>query len=487
MITKTEHSLLPLIESLLKLSKENEWVEFKHNNADALMIGERISALANSAVLMGQEQAYMIWGIEDETLRVVGTSFKPFEQKHRQQELESWLLQKISPKIDFHFFELDFKGHPIVLLQIEAARDKPVRFDGTEYIRIGSYTKKLRDNPPKERALWRALERIPFEKEIALQKLTGEKVLQLLSVETYFDLTKQPLPKTQASILEKLTDDKLIVRDGAHWNITKLGGILFAKKLADFDSLFNKRVRIIRYRGLNKLETLKEIESDRQPGYALSFEHIIQTIKTLTPSHEEIGEVYRQEKNTYPEKAIRELVANALIHQDFSISGSSPMIEIYDNRMEITNPGSPLVEVERFMDKPPRSRNESLAALMRRMDICEERGSGIDKVISSVELHQLPAPIFEDLGGSTKIALFTHRQFQSLSKEDRLRACYWHCVFRYIMHEQMSNASLRERFGNAVSSPMISRIIKDAQENKLIKVFDSQAGPKAMRYIPYWA
>lgn len=396
-------------------------------------------------------------------------------------------MQKISPKIDFHFFEVDFKGYPVVLLQIEAARDKPVRFDGTEYIRIGSYTKKLRDNPPKERALWRALDRVPFEKEIAQSHLTGDKVLTLLSVETYFDLTKQPLPKTQSSILEKLADDKLIVREGVYWNITKLGAILFAKKLFDFDDLFNKRVRIIRYQGQNKLETEKEIESDKQGGYALSFEQIIQTIKTLTPSYEEIGAVYRQEKNAYPERAIRELVANALIHQDFSISGSSPMIGIYDNRMEITNPGSPLVEVERFMDKPPRSRNESLAALMRRMDICEERGSGIDKVIYSVESHQLPAPIFEDLGGFTKAVLFTHRDFQSLSKEDRLRGCYWHCVFRYIMHEQMSNGSLRERFGNAVSSPMISRIIKEAQEQQLIKVFDTQAGPKAMRYIPYWA
>ena len=83
----------------------------------------------------------------------------------------------------------------------------------------------------------------------------------------------------------------------------------------------------------------------------------------------------------YPELAIRELVANALIHQDLSITGSGPMVEIFDDRIEITNPGVPLVETSRMLDSPPRSRNEGLASLMRRMGSCEERGSGVDKVV----------------------------------------------------------------------------------------------------------
>lgn len=184
---------------------------------------------------------------------------------------------------------------------------------------------------------------------------------------------------------------------------------------------------------------------------------------------------------------MRELVANALIHQDFSITGTSPMVEIFSHRLEITNPGSPLVEVSRFMDKPPRSRNEYLASLMRRINICEERGSGIDKVIRQIELNQMPAPLFEDLGDYTKAVLFTYKEFSNISKEERLRACYWHCVFKYILLEQMSNVSLRERFENSVSVPMISKIIKEAQEKRLIKIFDEEAGTKAMKNIPFWA
>ena len=163
------------------------------------------------------------------------------------------------------------------------------------------------------------------------------------------------------------------------------------------------------------------------------------------------------------------------------------MVEIFSHRIEITNPGSPLVEVSRFMDKPPRSRNEYLASLMRRINICEERGSGIDKVIRQIELNQMPAPLFEDLGDYTKAVLFTYKEFSNISKEERLRACYWHCVFKYILLEQMSNASLRERFENSVSVPMISKIIKEAQEKRLIKIFDEEAGTKAMKYIPFWA
>ncbi|WP_259459047.1 ATP-binding protein [Moraxella catarrhalis] len=362
---------------------------------------------------------------------------------------------------------------------------KPVRFDGTEFIRIGSNTKKLREFPEKERQLWRTLDRIPFEKQIALSLLEGEKVLQLLDFSKYFDMTEQVLPQTQKAILEKLRDDKLINKNSGLWDITNLGAILFAKRLSDFDHLAKKAIRIIRYKDNNKFTTLKEINT--QSGYVIEFENIMQNIKTLLPSYEEIGLTFRKDMNTYPDIALRELVANTLIHQDFSLSGTSPMVEIFSDRVEITNAGSPLVEVDRFMDKPPRSRNEHLAALMRRVDICEERGTGIDKVISQIELNQMPAPLFQDLGDYTKAVLFSYREFSDISKEERLRACYWHCVFKYITHQQMSNASLRERFGNAVSTAMISKIIKEAQGKSLIRVFDEDVGSRAKKYIPIWA
>lgn len=191
----------------------------------------------------------------------MGTKFKPKTKRYKQQELESWLLQKIEPKIDFRFFEFEYQGLPVVILEIQPEIHKPVRFDGTEFIRIGSYTKKLRGFPEKERELWRILDRKPFEKQVAMKDISGEKVLELLDFSKYFDMTKQALPQDRQGILAKLQDDKLIVENAGLWDISNLGAILFAKKLSDFDHLAKKAVRIIRYQDNNKFTTLKEINS----------------------------------------------------------------------------------------------------------------------------------------------------------------------------------------------------------------------------------
>lgn len=190
----------------------------------------------------------------------------------------------------------------------------------------------------------------------------------------------------------------------------------------------------------------------------------------------------------YPELALRELVANAIIHQDFSLTGTGPTIELFDTRLEITNPGLPLVDTQRFLDSPPQSRNEALASFMRRINICEERGSGVDKVVFQTELYQLPAPKFVTSENHTKAVLFAHKEYSDMDMEEKVRACYLHCCLKYVNHEPMNNTSLRTRFkikdGNAA---MASRVIKQATETGLIKLYDPKANRKTLRYIPFWA
>jgi ATP-dependent DNA helicase RecG len=164
------------------------------------------------------------------------------------------------------------------------------------------------------------------------------------------------------------------------------------------------------------------------------------------------------------------------------------MIEIFSDRMEITNPGLPLVKTERFLDTPPRSRNEALASFMRRLGICEERGSGIDKVVFQTEFYQLPAPIFETVEGSTRAILFAHRALKDMDRADRSRACYLHACLRYVERDPMTNSTLRERFGiDEKNSAMASRIIGDAMEDNLVKPCDTGQGKKYAKYLPYWA
>jgi len=487
-IEMTPEQLRSLLRELCRLDKETEWVEFKRNKADAPMMGEYISALANSAALIGKQAAYIVWGVDDDSHKVVGTTFKPAQSRYKQQELESWLLQKTSPKIHFQFYEFETdNGLPVVILEVQPASHAPVSFDGTEYIRIGSYKKKLREFAEKERALWRVFDTTPFERQSATENSTADEVLQLLDYPAYFDLTQQPLPEGREGILAALNADKLINKmDGGSWQISNLGAILFARKLQSFQHLGRKAVRLILYRGNSRIETIRELEGNK--GYAVGFENLIDYIKTLLPSNEEIGKAFRKEVPMYPELAIRELVANAIIHQDFSITGTGPMIELFDARMEITNPGVPLVETERFLDSPPQSRNEALASFMRRINICEERGTGVDKVVFQTELYQLPAPIFEVTEQHTRAVLFSYREFAEMDKEDRIRACYLHCCLRYVNREHMNNASLRERLGIDVkNSAMVSRVIKDTVKAGLVRPYDPDAGAKAMRYLPHWA
>ncbi len=110
--------------------------------------------------------------------------------------------------------------------------------------------------------------------------------------------------------------------------------------------------------------------------------------------NEPIEQALRTNVKMYPAIAIRELVGNAIIHQEFSMRGTGPLVEIFDRRIEITSPGLPLLDPIRFIDGPPRSRNEALAAMSRRLNMCEELGTGIDKVVGAVELFQLPPPVF---------------------------------------------------------------------------------------------
>lgn len=479
--------LTGLVRELCKLPRETEWVEWKENNADPKLIGEYLAALANSAALEGKAFAYLLWGVRDSDHHIVGTDFNPHARKVGNEELESWLLRLLEPKLHFRFFTAEVHSHRVVLLEVERAQRQPARFEGIEYVRVGSIKKKLKDVPEKERALWRVFDQTPFEVGIAREHATSDEVLSLLDYPSYFDLTGRPLPEHRAGILAALEEDGLIRNSPAgSWNITNLGAMLFAKKLTDFGALGRKAVRVIVYDGGSRLKTLKEQVGAK--GYAAGFEGLIAFVNGLVPSNEVIGQALRKTVPMYPELAVRELVANALIHQDFFVTGAGPMVEIFTGRVEVTNPGEPLVATDRFVDAPPRSRNEALASLMRRMGICEERGSGVDKVVSQIELFQLPAPLFEVPDGSTRAVLFAHRPLTEMDREERLRACYQHACLRYVLRQPMTNSSLRERFGiEAKNAAIASRLIRDALDAGVLVPEDEGAAKSERRYLPWWA
>lgn len=484
---RTPEYIAGLVTELRKLPKETGWLEFKENNSKPEDIGEYLSALSNTAAIEGKANAYVVWGVRDGSHEVVGTSFKPSQVKRGNEELENWLLRLLSPRLHFRFDEVLYEGQPLVVLEIPRASSEPVQFQGVAFVRVGTYRQKLKDHSQLERELWRVFESTPFEELVATERLDGPAVLELLDYPSYFDLLKRPLPADRDAILTRLAEDRMIAANQAGgWDITNLGAILFAKSLDSFRGLSRKAVRVVVYEGGGRLKTLREQMGHK--GYASGFAGLIEYVNALLPRNEVVGQALRRDVPMYPEPAIRELVANALIHQDFAITGTGPMIEIFEGRMEITNPGRPLVSTDRFLDTPPRSRNEALASFMRLVGICEERGSGVDKVVFQTEFYQLPAPIFEAPEDSTRAILFAHKALKDMGREDRVRACYLHSCLRYVERNPMTNSSLRERFGIAEqNSATASRIIRDALEDRQIKAYDPEQGKKYAKYLPWWA
>ena len=169
-----------------------------------------------------------------------------------------------------------------------------------------------------------------------------------------------------------------------------------------------------------------------------------------------------------------------------TISGAGPLVEMFSDRLEITNPGQPLIQPDRFLDFPPRSRNEALARLMRRMRLCEEQGTGIDKVIVAVELHQLPPPDFRVEGSAVRAVLYAPRRFAEMTPQERVRACYQHAALKYVSGRRMTNSTLRERFGiDPQNAAQASGVIRQAMLAELVRPADPEH-PRA-GYVPFWA
>lgn len=481
------------LDRLLLEGREKPWLEFKHNHVDPKTIGEYISALSNSALLEGLERAFLVYGIEDATLNKVGTIFSPQTTKIGNESLENWLLRKLDPAVKFEFTSFDCDDKSFVIVDIEPSYFKPVRFDNQAYIRIGEHKKPLSAHPEHERSVWLATGKRKYETAIAHANASYDTALTLLDWQKYYDLCGQPRPESHDEIIRRFVDLKYLSDEYDNTvAISNLGALLFAKDITQFPSVARKTVRVKRYIGRDARNAGPEVEGRR--GYAIGFEGLIAYITERTSQREVIVGGQRRSISIIPDIAIREVVANALIHQDLMADGSGPIIELYENRVEVSNPGPPLGEIDRIIDDPPRSRNEILAKSMRNFGFCEEAGKGIDKAIIAIEAVAsddgiyLPAPSFRATQNGFVVTLFDPKPFKELTREEKLRTCYQHCVLSYLRNDYMGNRSLRSRFSLGDDDyQAVSSIITDAVRSNIIVPADDMQGKRNARYIPAWA
>ena len=482
------YDYIALVDYLRSYSQEEPWFEFKKGNSNPERIGEYVSALSNAAALSGHPFGYIVWGIDDQTHDVVGTDFHPKTAKKGNLELLNWLAIATSPRIRLDFIELQgWDGKHVALLEIPAASSAPVRFQGTEYIRVGSNVQELSRYPEYERELWHSFDRMPPEMRVVKSGLHDTDIQELLILDAYFIQQNLPVPSSLEGKLERFSDEGFIaISDNGTYSITALGALLFARNLREFPMVASKAIRVILYRNGSRIEAVNDITA--YEGYAVSFSPVCNRIYDMVREPEIIRSERREEPMRFPAVAIRELLGNLLIHQDLSVSGSGPLVEVFASRIEGSNPGSLLVPKDRIIDAPPRVRNEALAAFLRRIHICEERGSGFDRMEEGMASMVLPSPLVDTGPDYTRIKLFSYPDFSSWTKDDRIRTCYMTTCLRYIESIPVSNAMLRDRFGiPEKNSAVVSRIVKEAIAENRIRILDESAGAKARRYIPYWA
>ena len=480
----SEQELGKILEELLAKPAETEIVEFKQaqNSFSDNELGEYFSALSNEANLKGEAYAWLIFGVDNNTHELTNTQYKP--SRPALDEMKKKIGDQTTNRITFEeIHDINYQGKRVVMFQIPAApQGIPIAYKGHYYGRDGESLVALNLQEIEKIRAQRVVD--CFEKRPAKSGLTGSEVLNLLNYRKLYELIDRRIPREESVILDLLKEYAYIIEENGKWTITNMGAILFANRLADFEELRYREIILRRYEGNNNLIMTNEKRSEA--GYAVEFNDLLDWLENNT-SKEKIVSA-RTREITYPRVAMREFLANIMVHQDFSIRGMQLTVEIFANRIVFTNPGSLLNDANRLIDLPPHSRNEDLAQAMLQVDLCERRGSGFDRAVAGIEEMYLPPYKVENGSNFTRVNMFPKKAFKDMTPQEKVQACYQHACLLFENGEELNNQSLRERFDlDKNKSSVASRIIAEAVEEGLLKPADEEnEAKKFSTYIPFY-
>jgi len=475
-----EKAILTLKDSLFPIPIELNELDWKSGlSSKTERLAQHVSAFAN---LNGG--GMLVFGVNND-----GTCFSISQHEAEEivRKIGNIAKNNLTYSIKIEHDILEYNGYSLLFIYIPEQIEKPVYLRGNDlfnsYCRSAGQTVKMSQSQVK--ALISSSKGMFFEKQFAMKNLRIEEVLSLLNYRKMFELLDKNVPAASDTIMNKMKELGFCKYESNFWHITNLGAILFANNINNFEGLKGKTVIVRKYTGTNNREM--EFEQSGKLGYAAGFEGLIDFIMLHTQSGE-TRDVKRENTQIYPRVAIREFVANALIHQDFAITGMPITIEIFSNRLSITNPGAPLNDINRLIDLPPHSRNEILANIMLLLRFCERRGSGIDYAIEAIEKHGLPAVKFTRSELHTRIFLFPPKHLSEMTKDEKILACYQHACLMYEDNNAINNQSVRKRFGiDKNNSFVASRIISDTLDSGFIKLSDeTNLSRKFANYIPYY-
>lgn len=352
--------LKTLVKRLIAYVSEEDWFEFKDNWYDAYGIGEYISSMSNAAAMLGKENAYLVWGVDNDTHELTDTTFD-FHKDVKNEPLEHFLARQVVPDINFEFHELKMNNKRVVVLIIPAAKKVPTAFNGNRFIRIGSSKVNLNKYPERESKLFDILRNgLPVMEKIEAysQELTFRKLF------LYYE--------DKGIILNKKTFKKnlgLLTKDG------KLN--LLAQLLSD-DSKIPIRVSI--FKGTSKTSPLYSVREFGNSCLLRSLDKVLEygDVLNIMQADETDRLVERKEVPLFDQNAFREAIINAFVHNQW-IDGNAPMITVYSDRIEILSRGTlaPSQTLEGFYLGESVPVNRCLSDIFLQLHISERSGRGV--------------------------------------------------------------------------------------------------------------
>ena len=460
---------------------ELDWKQnLSHKNE---RLKEHLSAFSNHP-----GGGYLIFGVDDSGLPI---GLSSHDAKLVAQKLGNIAREGLEPPIGIKALDIKYRDKTLTAIRIPESLEKPVRKKGSpleqSFIRAGGQTRRM--SSQELRIALIGSRSLRFEELPAA--ITKEAIEDL---NTGFDFSEilrrlnRPSGPKDPTDFEFLHANKLLTRTENDFFPTNLGVFCAAKDLNRFHGYERFAIRVTHYTGSSKISA----RSDRffNAGYTHSLDSLIGHIMGLLPHTEILKRATRVEVPIIPEVAVREIVCNAVIHRDYSKTGSYITVDVFDDRIEVTNPGGllPNLKVDRLIDHPSEARNEVLADLMRKLNFCEERGHGIDKAVSATEFHGLPPIRFFSMIDYFTVTLYAPRKFKEMQKEERIDAVYQHACLNFVAQKKTTNATVRQRFQfDDNQTTKITRLFTEAIEAGKIKLANPKASPRDMHYVPYWS
>lgn len=358
---------IDILENLLTFNDEYEWFDFKENWFSKDEIGEYISAISNGAAFCGKEYGYIIWGVNDKTKEIVGTTVN-FDRDIDGEPYKHYLARKLQPSIAFETVNFDYKNERIVMLIIPAAKSTKTKYNGIDYIRIGSSKEKLARFPEYEIKLNSILMNgyptiVNTSAPDYAQELTFEKLFLYYAAKG-IELRKETFEKT---LKLKTKDNK--------YNI-------MAYILSDQNDI---PVRVSVFSGIDKSAPLFSVKEFGNTCIMYSMDKILEYGDAINiiqaDERNRISE--RKDVPLFNYEAFHEAILNAFIHNKW-LTLNAPQISIFTNRIEILSHGGLAIDQDEsgFYSGSSLPVNEVLASIFLQLRISERSGRGVPKIVS---------------------------------------------------------------------------------------------------------